>query len=120
MPSKYSKAITKFRIRQAMTRKLFTGHELLRCDIKPDVRPFKWPRRRKPPTLQQLSQPSLFENEQIMMPRGTCDECGKTVIEYNYTSSVLWNQAAQHRERICSPCFADLHMKLKTTTKGWW
>lgn len=81
--------------------------------FEPDVRPFKWPTYRRAVTLKELEQPMLFDGQTIQMPRGPCDECHKEIIKYSYTSLTLWNQVAQHRERICSNCFAKLHLKLE-------
>lgn len=106
----YNKIIIKHRLRQVFKRISYKGNDLLACDIAPDVRPFKWPKRRRPPTPEELEQPLLF-NQQIEMPRGPCDECRKEIMGYSYTSLALWNQVAGHRERICPECFSTLHRK---------
>jgi hypothetical protein len=110
MASSFRKIITKRKISQVAKRISYKGDDLLACDIKPDKRPFKWPTRRRPPTRDEIEQPMLF-NHQIEMPRGTCDECRKEILGYSYTSLTLWNEVAEHRERICPDCFTKLHTR---------
>ena len=127
--SLYSKNNTAFSGSQAADAKSFTGHELLRGDFDPDVRPFTWSRkgrvrRDNPEEVPEKYQMELFDyefqltwfndpifgNSQIRMPQGKCDDCPKTMRTYNYTSSYFWFRVATWTTVLCHDCFAKRQM----------
>ena len=62
--SMYSKCITRFRKKQELLSKPYTGkdlHPILLCDIEPDERPFTWPRRKRYRDMTLEEQLELFD-----------------------------------------------------------